>query len=159
MVVTGQSVVAPARGCFLEQDLFDSLAPGAPHCNAEARNFELGAGGRQISEPVKNKTTDGVDPFRLKIKTKVLAQVIQARVSADQEFTVLQRFDVKIDVSARDGVAQNFFNDIRTGNDSFRAAEFIHHDGQSLAWVRNSLSKSSARMVSGTKEGAINFSV
>ena len=62
----------------------------------------------------------------------MLAQIIQTRVAADQELSRLQWLDVKIDISARDSLAQNLLYDVCHRNNAFGATELVHHDGQSL---------------------------
>src|SRR4029077_12871195 len=66
----------------------------------------------------------------------MLSQIVQARVATNEKFSILQRFDVKIDLSARRRrLGENLFDDVRHRDDAFGSAELVDHDRQSL-WMR-----------------------
>ena len=98
-------------------------------------------------------------PVGFQLEAKMLAQVVEPRVAADEEASVLERLDVKIGVAQRRGIADDFLDDVRQRNDAFGPAEFIDHDGESLRMGEKARSRSIARIVSGTNEGAISVSV
>src|SRR2546423_3246806 len=62
----------------------------------------------------------------------MLAQVVQARVTAHEKPAVLEWFDVKLGVAQGQGVADDFLCNIGERDNSFGAAEFIHDDGETL---------------------------
>ena len=90
------------------------------------------ARGGQVAEAVEDEAANRVDAIRFDFEAKVLAQVVESGIAADQESSILQRLNIKLHLSARNCVAQNFLDDIRGRNDSFGPAEFIHDDGESL---------------------------
>ena len=62
----------------------------------------------------------------------MLAEVVEPGVPADEEAPILERLDVEIGIAQRRGVAHDFLDDVGKRDDSFRAAEFIDHDGEPL---------------------------
>ena len=62
----------------------------------------------------------------------MFAEIVQAGMAADEKLSILQRLDIQLLIAARDGIAQDFLHDICGGDDSLRAAKFIHHDGKAL---------------------------
>src|SRR4051812_37570325 len=119
-------------GGLLQHNLLDSLPAGPADCHGKSRHFETGAGRRQIAEPVKNKTADRVQAFCFQFEPEVLAQVVEARVSAHQEASIVERLDVETGVAERRGIADDFLGDVGQRDNALGAAKFIHHDGESL---------------------------
>ena len=62
----------------------------------------------------------------------MFAQIVEPRVAAHEKTPVLERFDVKIGVAQRRGIADNFFRNVVERDDPFRAAEFIDDNGEPL---------------------------
>src|SRR4029453_13772727 len=119
-------------GCFFQQELLDPLSPSAAHRNREMWHFDLCPRRRKVAEPVKNESTNCVDSFRLNLETEMFTQIVKARISADKKFSVLERLNVRVGISTRNCVAEDFLYDVPHCNDSFGPAKFVNHDRQPL---------------------------
>ena len=62
----------------------------------------------------------------------MLGEIVEPRVAAHEKAAFLQRLDVKIGVPERRGVAQDFLDNVRQGDDPLGPAEFIDHDREPL---------------------------
>ena len=69
---SGRCFCVQARG-FFEQHFLDPFAAHPPDGDGEARNFEPGADGRQITEPVENVTADRVDAVGVQLEAEMFA--------------------------------------------------------------------------------------
>src|SRR6266702_3909868 len=87
-------------GGLFQKQFFDSFSTRASDSNREPRQFDFGASLRQIAKSVENKAADGVDSVRFQFKTEMLSQIVQTCVTADEKFSVFERLDVNIDISA-----------------------------------------------------------
>src|SRR4029077_8430596 len=82
---------------------------------------------------------DGVDSFGVNLKAKMFGQIVQTRVATHEKFALAERLDVKLRTVPWHGAAENFLDDIRHGDDSFSAAEFVHHDAHALGMRQKEL--------------------
>src|SRR4051812_33800949 len=70
---------------FFEEDFFDPFSSSPADGDGEAWHLETRSGRRQIPEPVKDETTNRIESVRLELKAKMLAEVVEARVAADEK--------------------------------------------------------------------------
>src|SRR5207247_1511412 len=117
---------------FFEKQFFDSPAIDSADGDFQARCFQFRPYFRNTAELVKNIAADGIDARSIEIEPQSLAQIIEARSTVHKVATFRQWFDVEVGVTERSGVAQNVFDNIGDGDDTFSAAKFIHHDGHAL---------------------------
>src|SRR6266478_9275144 len=119
-------------GGFLQQDFLDSFTSGPTHRDDESRNLELCPRGWRITQPCEYKPAYGVNSVRLNLETEMFAQIVEPCVSAYEKFPVFDRLDVKIDISPRKRITQDFLHDIGHRDNSFGPTKFIYHYRHSL---------------------------
>ena len=88
-------------GCFSSKISSIRLRPARRTVMASRGISSCVPEGRQITEPIENKAADRVDAVGINLETEMFAQIVETRIAADQKFSVLERLDVKIDISAR----------------------------------------------------------
>src|SRR5690242_20532501 len=62
----------------------------------------------------------------------MFSEIVQPSVAADEETAAIERFNVEICVSERGRIADDLFNNVLEGDDSFRPAKLIEHNRHPL---------------------------
>src|SRR5436190_20189010 len=99
-------------GGFFQQNLLNSFAPSLTHRDGVSWNLEFRPRSRQITQLCEYKSANGVNSFRLNLETKMFAYIVEPRVSDHEKFPVFAWLDVKIDISHRKSIANDFLHDI-----------------------------------------------
>src|SRR4029077_17796784 len=145
------------RSCFLQQNFLNSFAPGATHSNSKPRNLEFCAGGRQITQPGKNKSADRVYPFRVDAETKMFAYIVETRVAAHEKSTMTERLDIKSDIVPRHRIAKDLFDDVLHGDNPFDPAKLVNHHCHTLGVSYKKLEQFERMHRLGNKRGSDEF--